>query len=80
MLAPLCARVEQGQRVDNVVQYVWQRDRALVGKIVGRWTSQRLAEAFTRVQELERNLLLSPVPGQAALGELLLQLARAARG
>jgi DNA polymerase-3 subunit delta len=80
MLAPLCARVEQGQRVDNVVQYVWQRDRALVGKIVSRWTSQRLAEAFTRVQELERNLLLSPVPGQAALGELLLQLARAARG
>jgi DNA polymerase-3 subunit delta len=78
MLAPLRARLEQGQNVGSVLQTVW-RDKAAVSRILSRWTASRLAEAFTRVQKLERELLLKPVPGHAALGELLVQLARAAR-
>jgi DNA polymerase-3 subunit delta len=79
MLAPLRARVEQGQRPDSVVQSVWKRDKAMVSRILPRWTAARLAEAFVRVQRLERELLLQPVPGSAALGQTLFQLARAAR-
>ena len=57
---------------------VW-RDKAAVARILPKWPATRLAEAFARVQKLERELLLQPVPGSAALGETLLQLARAAR-
>lgn len=79
MLAPLVARIEQGQRLDAVTQSIWKRDKAAVSKILPRWSAGRLAEAFARVQRLERELLLHPVPADAALGETLLQLARAAR-
>jgi DNA polymerase-3 subunit delta len=79
MLAPLRARVEQGQRPDTVLQTVWKRDKAVVSRILPRWPAARLAEAMARVQRLERELLLQPVPGSAALGEMLFQLARAAR-
>lgn len=78
MLAPLRARFDQGQRSDSVLQSVWKRDRAIVGRILPRWTGPRLSEAFQRVQKLERDLLLRPVPPGAALGETLIQLARVA--
>lgn len=77
MLAPLRARIEQGQRPDQVMSAVW-RDKAIVGRILPRWTAPRLSEAFQRVQKLERELLLRPVPPSAALGETLMQLARVA--
>lgn len=79
MLAPLLARVEQGQRPDAVLQTVWKRDKPAVSRILSRWSPARLAEAAVRVQKLERDLLLQPVPGSAALGETLFELARAAR-
>lgn len=79
MLAPLRARIDQGQAPGAVLKSVWKRDQGAVGRILPRWTSARLAEAFQRVQKLERELLLHPVPGQAALGETLIQFARAAR-
>lgn len=79
MLAPLRARIEQGQRPETVLQTVWKRDKAAVARILPRWPAARLAEAMVRVQRLERELLLQPVPGSAALGETLMQLARAAR-
>lgn len=79
ILAPLRARIEQGQRTEAVTQSVWKRDKAAVARILPRWTAARLSEAFLRVQQLERELLLRPVPGHAALGETLVQLARAAR-
>jgi len=79
MLAPLRARIDQGQGAEAALRTVWKRDKAVVGRILQRWTSPRLSDAFLRVQKLERDLLLRPVPGQAALGETLLQLARAAR-
>lgn len=78
MLAPLRARIDQGQRADAVMQTVWKRDKGMVGQILPRWTSPRLSEAFQRVQKLESDLLLRPVPSGAALGETLMQLARAA--
>lgn len=78
MLAPLRARVEQGQAPGAVAQSVWQRDKAIVSRILPRWTGARLSEAFQRVQKLERDLLLRPVPPGAALGETLMQLARVA--
>ncbi|GAA3998619.1 DNA polymerase III subunit delta [Sphingomonas humi] len=78
MLAPLRARVEQGQSANAVAQSVWQRDKAMVAQILPRWTAARLSEAFERVQKLEREILLRPVPPAAALGETLMQLARVA--
>lgn len=78
MLAPLRAKIDQGQRPDAVLQSVWKRDKQMVGRILPRWTSPRLSEAFGRVQKLERDLLLRPVPSGAALGETLMQLARVA--
>jgi DNA polymerase-3 subunit delta len=78
MLTPLRARVEQGQPLGSVTQSVWQRDKPVVSRILPRWTGPRLSEAFQRVQKLERELLLRPVPPAAALGETLMQLARVA--
>jgi DNA polymerase-3 subunit delta len=79
MLAPLRARIEGGQRADAVLASVWKRDKAAVQRILPRWTAPRLAEVFARVQKLERDLMLRPLPGSAALGETLLQIARAAQ-
>jgi DNA polymerase-3 subunit delta len=78
MLVPLRAKVEQGQPVGSVLQTVWKREKTVVGQILPRWTAPRLSEAFQRVQKLERELLLRPVPPSAALGETLMQLARVA--
>lgn len=77
-LAPLRARVENGQPVESVLAAVWRNDKAPVSRILPRWTSARLAEVLERVQRLERQLLFSPVDDRAALGETLLQIARAA--
>lgn len=77
-LAQLRSRIDGGQSADTVLRSVWQRDRPMVGRILPRWTSPRLAEAFARVQRLERDLLLQPVPAGATLGETLMQIARAA--
>lgn len=78
MLAPLRAKIDGGQPGDSVLRSVWQRDKAMVGRILPRWSGARLSEAFQRVQRLERELLLRPVPPAAALGETLMQLARVA--
>lgn len=78
MLVPLRAKVEQGQPLGSVLQTVWKREKTVIGQILPRWTAPRLSEAFQRVQKLERELLLRPVPPGAALGETLMQLARVA--
>lgn len=77
-LAPLRARIESGQPVESVLASVWRNDKGPVARILPRWTSARLAEVLERVQRLERELLFSPVDDRAALGETLLQIARAA--
>jgi DNA polymerase-3 subunit delta len=79
-LAGLRARLDGGQSHDLIMRSVYpKRDQPIVGQILRRWTPASLSEAFARVQKLERELLLQPVPGSAALGELLFQLARVAR-
>lgn len=79
MLAPLRTRLDAGQPAPAVLASVWRRDQAVMGRILPRWTSPRIAEVFQRVQELERQLLLSPASNSALLGEALTQIARAAR-
>jgi DNA polymerase-3 subunit delta len=78
MLMQLRTRIDQGQRAETVLMSVWRRDKPMVGQILPRWSAERLSEAFQRVQKLERDLLLRPIPPAAALGELLMQLARVA--
>lgn len=79
MLAPLRTKLDAGQPATAVLGSVWRRDQAVIGRILPRWSSPRLAEVFQRVQELERQLLLSPASNSALLGEALTQIARAAR-
>ena len=82
-LAPLRARIEGGERLDNVMtsmgRSLFWRDKALIQRLLSRWSAARLAQAVERAAQLERHLMLSPVPGEAALGEELLAIARAAQ-
>ena len=79
MLAGLRGRIDAGQRSDEVLRTVWRRDKDIAARVLPRWTSAKLADALDRVARLERLLLLSHTPDRAALGEELLQIARAAR-
>lgn len=78
MLVPLRARIEAGQSPDAVMASVFWKDKALISRIISRWTSARLAQAIERIARLERELLLSQVSGRAALGQELLEIGRAA--
>ena len=82
MLAPLRARIEQGERPDGVMasmgKALFWKDKALVQRLLSGWSAERLAEAASRVAALERQVMLSPVDDEAALGETLVTLARAA--
>jgi len=82
MLAPLRARVERGERVDAVMtsmgKALFWKDKALVERLLSVWPAERLAEAASRVSGLERQIMLRPLDDQAALGETLVTLARAA--
>lgn len=82
-LAPLRARIESGERLDAVMtsmgKALFWKDKALMQRLLSQWSAARLAHLAERVSALERRLMLSPVPGDAALGEELLAIARAAR-
>ena len=82
MLAPLRARVERGERVDGVLasmgKSLFWKDKPLIQQLIARWPADRLAEAASRVGSLERQLMLSAVSDEAALGETLVTLARVA--
>lgn len=83
MLAPLRARVERGERADAVMtsmgKALFWKDKALVQRLLSTWSAERLAEAANRVSMLERELMLRPLSNEAALGETLVTIARAAR-
>ena len=80
MLAPLRARVERGDSVDGVMtamgKSLFWKDKALVQRLLSQWSAERIAQAMTRVAALERQLMLSNAPDEAALGETLVTLAR----
>lgn len=82
MLAPLRARIERGERVDGVMasmgKALFWKDKPLVQRLLATWSAERLAEAAFRVSALERQVMLSPVSDEAALGETLVTIARAA--
>lgn len=82
-LAPMRARIEAGERLDGVMasagKALFWRDKTMVQRLLSQWSAARLAQAADRVSGLERRLMLTPLPGEAALGEELIAIARAAR-
>jgi DNA polymerase-3 subunit delta len=84
MLAPARARVERGESVDAVMtsmgRALFFKEKAMVGSMLSRWDSARLATVAKRAGRLERTMMFTPVPDRQALGEELFAIARAARG
>ena len=82
MLAPLCAKISQGQSVDGVMtsmgKSLFWKDKPLIQRLLSAWSAERLAEAAARVSALERQIMLRPLADEAALGETLVTLSRAA--
>jgi DNA polymerase-3 subunit delta len=82
MLAPLRSRVERGEGIDGVMASVGKalfwKDKPLVQRLLAAWPAERLGEAAARVATLERQIMLRPLADEAALGETLVALARAA--
>lgn len=82
MLAPLRARVEQGESIDGVMtsmgKSLFWKDKPVVRRLLSVWTAKRLSEAAARVSALELQIMLRPLSNDAALGEALVTLARAA--
>jgi DNA polymerase-3 subunit delta len=54
------------------------KDKPLIQRFLAAWPAERLAEAAARVATLERQIMLRPLADEAALGETLVTLARAA--
>ena len=83
MLAPLRARVERGESVDAVMtslgKSVFFKQKPLVARMLTNWDAQRLAKVAERIGRLERTVIFSTVPEQAALAEELMAIAREAR-
>ena len=83
MLAPARARIERGESPDAVMtslgKTLFWKDKAIVGRMLTQWDAERLAKVAERAGRLERGLMFSPAPGQEALGEELLAIAREAR-
>ena len=82
MLAPLRARIERGEHADGVLtsmgKALFWKDKPLVQRLLATWSAERLAEAASRVSALEKQVMLSPVSDETALGESLVTIARAA--
>ena len=83
MLAPARARVERGESPDAVMtslgKSVFFKEKPLVARMLTGWSAERLARVAERVGMLERRVIFTPVPEQAALAEELLAIAREAR-
>jgi DNA polymerase-3 subunit delta len=82
MLAPLRGRVERGENIDGVMtsmgKALFWKDKPIIQRLLSVWPAERLAEAAARVSALERQIMLRPLADEAALGEMLVTLARAA--
>lgn len=81
MLAPIQARIEQGERADAVMaslgKSLFWRDKKLLGAMIGRWSAADIEQLSLRTAALQDQLFFGPAPGDAALGEELLAIARA---
>lgn len=82
-IAPLRSRIEAGERLDGVLtsmgKSLFWKDKPLMQRLLSGWSATRLEQLSVRVAGLERRLMLSPVPGEATLGEEMLAIARAAK-
>lgn len=82
-LAPMRARIEQGERIDAVMtsagKSLFWKDKPMIQAMLSRWSAERLAQVGERVAALEEQLIFSGAPGAASLGEELTAIARAAR-
>lgn len=82
MLAPLRAKVEQGQRASDVMaaagKSLFWKDKPLVQSLLGQWDAAGLARVAERAGELERAMMLRGLPQIEALGEELTAIARQA--
>jgi DNA polymerase-3 subunit delta len=83
MLAPARAKMERGARVDDAMtslgRSLFWKDKALVARMLGKWSAEDLAKVAERAGKLERDLMFSDAPEREALGEELLAIARKAR-
>ena len=84
MLAPIRARVDQGQRPHDAVtsagKSVFWKEKDLVEKLVAAWDSSALERVMERSGDLERRLMRSDSPpATEALEEELIAIARTAR-
>ncbi len=81
-VAPMRARIDAGERPDAVMaaagRSLFFKDKALVGEILRRWDSARLAALIDRAARIERALMLTDQPEVALVGEELVTIARAA--
>jgi DNA polymerase III subunit delta len=82
MLAPLRARVEAGERVDDVMasagKSLFWKDKDVIGPMLRTWDAAGLARIAERTGAAERAMILEAVPQTEVLGELLLRIAREA--
>jgi len=83
MLAPMRAKGERGDRPDAVMtslgKALFWKDKPAVEAMLRKWSAADLATVAERAGKLERDLMLTPVPDQDALGEELISIARKAR-
>ncbi len=82
-LAPLRARIEQGERLDGVMasagKSLFWKDKPMIRQMLVGWNAERLAQIGERAAALEHAVMLAGAPGAAAIGEELTAIARAAR-
>jgi DNA polymerase-3 subunit delta len=83
MLAKLRAKVDRGQSVGDAMasmgNALFFKDKDLVAKLLGQWSSAKLARVSERTGELERSLMRGDAPPPLeALGEELIAVARTA--
>jgi DNA polymerase-3 subunit delta len=83
MLAPARARMERGERLQDVMtslgRSLFWKDKPIVERMLAKWRAEDLATVAERAGRLERELMFTPVPDREALGEELLAIARKAR-
>lgn len=83
MLMPVRARIERGESPDAVMtsmgKSLFWKDKPVVERIVTSWDAEGLERVAERAGQLERALMFTKVPGEAAVGQELLAIALQAR-
>lgn len=83
MLAPARARIERGENAASVMAAIERslffKDKTMVGRFLQQWDAASLGRIADRAGQLERDVMLTPVPPAEGLAEELIAVARAAR-